>query len=57
VATNIIEKIMKIVVLSDVEASTPLYEEKFTMVESKTTMTVNTSMKINELFLLRDKLV
>jgi len=55
VATKIIEKIIKIAVLTDVEASTPLYEEKFIMVESITTTAVNTSIKINELFLLRDK--
>ncbi|MFZ0221680.1 MAG: hypothetical protein WAM42_08305 [Candidatus Nitrosopolaris sp.] len=54
--TNIIEKMIKIAVLTEIEASSPLYEEKTTMVESKTTTAVKTSMKINELFLLSDKL-
>jgi len=56
-AANIIENMIKIPALTDVEASTPLYEEKPTMVESKTTTAVKTSMKINEFFLLREKLV
>jgi hypothetical protein len=34
-AANIIEKMIKIAVLTDVEASTPLYEEKSTMIEIK----------------------
>jgi len=55
-AANIIEKITKIAVFIGMEASTPLYEEKSATVESKTTTAVKTSMKINELFLVSDKL-
>jgi hypothetical protein len=56
-ATNIIEKMRKIVMFVDVEASTPLYEEKSTMAESTTTTAVKTKMNINEPFLLSDELV
>jgi hypothetical protein len=55
-ATNIIEKMTKIAVFTENEASTPLYEEKSTMVESNTTTAVKTKMKINEVFLFSDKL-
>jgi len=55
-ATKIIERMIKIAVLTEIEASTPLYEEKSTIVESKTTTAVKTSIKINELFLLSVKL-
>lgn len=55
-ATNITEKMIKIVVLTEIDASTPLYEEKSIMLESSTTTAVKTSMKINELFLLSDNL-
>lgn len=55
-AAKIIERMIKIAVLTEIEASTPLYEEKSTIVESKTTTAVKTSIKINELFLLSVKL-
>lgn len=55
-ATNISEKMIKIIVFIEIDASTPLYEEKSIMLESSTTTAVKTSMKIKELFLLSDKL-
>ena len=55
-ATNIIEKMIKIAMFTEVGASTPLYEEKSTMVESINTRPVKIKMKINEVFLLRVKL-
>jgi hypothetical protein len=48
---------IKITVFPEAEVSTPLYEEKSTMLESITTTAVKTNMKINELFLLSNKLV
>ena len=50
-ATNIIEKMIKIAMFKEVGSSTPLYEENFTMVESNTTMVVKIKMKISEVFL------
>ena len=55
-ATNIIEKMIKIAVFMEVDASTPLYEENSTMVESNTARPVKIKMKINEVFLFRVKL-
>jgi hypothetical protein len=54
-ATNIMEKMTKIAKFNDVEGSTPLYEENFTIDESKTAMPVKINMKIIEFFLVRFK--
>ena len=56
-ATNIIEKIIKIATFSQVGSLTPLYEEKSTIVESNTTMAVKIKMKISDFFLVRFKLM
>lgn len=55
-AINTIEKMIKIVVFTEIEASAPLYEEKSIMLESSTTTAMKTKTKINELFLLSDNL-
>jgi hypothetical protein len=54
-ATNIIEKMIKIVTFNQVGDSTPLYEENSTIIESNTTMVVKIKMKTSEVFLLRVK--
>jgi hypothetical protein len=54
-ATNIIEKMTKIATFNQVGDSTPLYEEKSTIVESNTTTVVKINIKISEVFLLRVK--
>ncbi|MGA9154320.1 MAG: hypothetical protein WBZ36_27370 [Candidatus Nitrosopolaris sp.] len=54
--TNIIEKMIKMTVFQEGEVSTPLYEEKSTMLESITATTVKPNMKIKGLSLLSDKL-
>ena len=55
-ATNIIEKMIKIAVFTEVDTSTPLYEENSTMVESNIARPVKIKMKINEVILFRVKL-
>jgi hypothetical protein len=52
-AANIVEKMTNIAMFDQDEASTPLYEEKSTMVESTTTIVVKTKIKASEVFLLR----
>jgi hypothetical protein len=54
---NIIKNVIKFAILNAVGILTPLYDEKFTIVESKTTTAANTTVKINEVFLLSVKLV
>ena len=54
-ATNIIEKMTKIATFNQVGDSTPLYEEKSTIVESDITTVVKINIKISEVFLLRVK--
>jgi hypothetical protein len=54
-ATNIVEKMTKIVMFNQVGDSIPLYEENFTIVESNTTMVVKIKMKVSEVFLLSVK--
>jgi hypothetical protein len=56
-AVNIVEKMTKITMFDDDEASAPLYEENSTIVESITTTVVKIKMKMNEVFLLRVKVV
>jgi hypothetical protein len=56
-ATNIIEKMIKIATFNQVGSLTPLYEEKSTIVESNTTMAVKIKMKISDFFLVRFKLM
>jgi hypothetical protein len=55
VATNITEKMTKIAKFNSLEGWTPLYEENFTMVESKTTIPVKIKITISEFFLVRLK--
>jgi hypothetical protein len=55
--TNIMEKMTKIAKFNWLEGWTPLYEENFTMVESKITMPVKIKIKISEFFLVRFKVV
>jgi hypothetical protein len=55
-ATNIIEKMTKIVMFNQVGSLTPLYEENSTIVESNTTIVVKIKMKISEVFLLSVKM-
>jgi hypothetical protein len=50
-ATNIMEKTTKIAMCNQVGGLTPLYEEKSTIVESKTTTVVKIKMKVSEAFL------
>jgi hypothetical protein len=50
--TNIIEKMIKIATFNQVGYSTPLYEEKSTIVESNTIMVEKINIKISEVFLL-----
>jgi hypothetical protein len=54
-ATNIMEKMIKIATFNQVGNSTPLYEENSTIVESNTTTAVKINIKISEVFLLRVK--
>jgi hypothetical protein len=53
--TNIIEKMTKIITLNQVGNSTPVYEEKLTIVVSNTIIVVITKMKVSAVFLLRVK--
>ena len=53
---NIIVKMIKIAVFTEMEASTPLYDEKTITVESKTMTAVKPSMKISEFFLFSENL-
>jgi len=52
---NIIEKMTKIIAFNHVGNSTPLYEEKLTIVVSNTITAVKTRMMVNAVFLLRVK--
>lgn len=53
VATNNRKKIIKIVVFSQIGGLIPLYDEKSTIVESKTNTMVKTNAKTNEFFFVR----
>lgn len=53
VATNITERQIKIAMFTVIVASTPLYVEKSTMVESNTTRTVKVKIRINAVLLVR----
>jgi len=53
IVTNIMEKMTKIATFNWTGNSAALYEENFTMVESKTTIPVKIKMKISEFFLVR----
>ena len=55
VITNIIEKMTKIITFNHVGNSTPLYEEKLTIVVSNTIIVVITKMKVSAVFLFRVK--
>ena len=50
---KITEKMTKIVTFNWVGNSTPLYEEKLTIVVSNTITVVNTKMKMSDVFLSR----
>jgi hypothetical protein len=52
-AANTAEKMIKREMFDEDEASTPVYEEKSTIVESITTMVAKIKIKISEVFLLR----
>jgi hypothetical protein len=45
IVTNVMEKITKIAKFNEVENSTPLYEENFTIVESNTAMNVKIKIR------------
>ena len=50
---NTVEKMIKMAMFDEDEASTPVYEEKSTIVESNTTMVAKIKIKTSEVFLLR----
>jgi hypothetical protein len=52
-AANTVEKMIKMAMFNEDEASTPVYEEKSTIVESITTMVAKIKIKTMEVFLLR----
>lgn len=51
-ATNTVEKMIKMAMFDEDETSTPVYEEKSTIVESITTMVTKIKIKTSEVFLL-----
>ncbi len=55
IAANIMKKMTKIEEFTWTGSSVPLYEENFTIVESKTTIPVKIKMKRSEFFLVRFK--
>jgi hypothetical protein len=51
-AANTVEKMIKMAMFDEDEASIPVYEEKSTIVESITTMVAKIKIKTSEVFLL-----
>lgn len=51
---NTVEKMIKMAMFDEGEASIPVYEEKSTIVESITTMVAKIKIKTSEVFLLRE---
>ena len=50
-ATNMMKNITKMAICNEVGSSTPLYEEKMTIVESNTTSIAKAKMKISAILL------